>query len=538
MMTPSHRPTGLAIVARSLAALDSLTGRVLDGDGPADVPLAARLTDGSKPPQREARLDADAFGVSGPETAERLAAVLRGDGYIVSTGHQPILFLGPLYVVYKALTAIAVAAQLERVLGAPVVPMFWIASDDHDWLEVGRATILDSEGDLATLSISPGKGEDRRPVGPHELGDTIGVEIERLSQALPQSEFKPVYLDYIRSAYRPGATVTEAFANLLRAVLGDRGFVWLDASGEAVKRASIPFFRRMLDAPDTVLSASDEGRQRILDAGFDAPVARLEGGLPLFLDTGGGRRRVLRDGDGFRAGPDGTTEPAEAWKARLEENPGAFSPNVSSRPPLESYLLPVAATVLGPGEVAYWSQLGPLFDALDAPFPSVQPRAAWALIEPRIQRLMDRLGVSLEELADGGDQATANLTDWARPEAVDLALRDLREAVERGLDGVGSAVAESLPGLKAAVGKARKGVFDSLGGLSHQVDQETRRRLDTQIGQLRRASGNLFPDRKPQERVLSPFYHLTRYGPGLIDELAAETARWVDSSLASPRAGG
>ena len=226
------------------------------------------------------------------------------------------------------------------------------------------------------------------------------------------------------------------------------------------------------------------------------------------------------------------------WRDRLETSPARFSPNVASRPVLESWLLPVAATVLGPGEIAYWSQLPPLFEALEVPIPSVQPRTAWTLIEPRIRRILDRTGVSARELAEGAEPAVARLTREARPENLERALRQLRERTESGLEEVEQVVGEQVPGLRAAVGKTRRGMLGAAAELSRQVDRETRRRLDVRLGQVRRAADNLFPGKRPQERTLSPLPFLCRYGPEFLDRLARETDRRVASSLAPPGTGG
>ena len=250
----------------------------------------------------------------------------------------------------------------------------------------------------------------------------------------------------------------------------------------------------------------------------------------MFFDPGEGRQRVRRENDEERPGP--------AWRERVESEPERFSPNVASRPVLESYLLPVAATVLGPGEIAYWSQLRPLFDLVDIRIPPVHPRAAWTLVEPRIRRLLDRASLSPGDLAAGAEPAVARLTSEARPASVDAALGRFREAAEGGLAEVERAVADELPGLRGAVGKARKNVLDAAGDLSRQIDRDTRERLDARLGQVRRAAANLYPGRRPQERVLNPFPYLCRYGPEFVDRLARKTDEWVASSLAGARTDG
>lgn len=520
------------VLGRELAPADSPAGRILAGEGPVATP---RIAAGDGPEDgvlRPGRLSPDAFGASGPGVRERLEAVLRGEGCFVSTGHQPVLFLGPLYVLYKALTAIELARALEARWGRPVVPLFWIAADDHDWDEVGRTALLDVEGDLRAVELEPPEGRAARPVGPSPLGPGIETRIETLFSALPDSDFAPALADAVGEAYRPDATMTVAFAALLRSILGDRGYAWLDSDAPALKEAAGPLFREILEDPERALGAAERGARALEEAGFDPPITRLEEALPLFFDTGARRERLYVGDGGIRPGREGAPEPLAVWLRRLEEAPGSFSPNVASRPVLESYLLPIAATVLGPGETAYWSQLPPLFEAFDVSFPVTHPRAAWLLVERHIRRLLDRFGLGPDDLSDGGDAAAAELTESSRPREVERAIGLLRGAVGEGLSDVEGAIREALPGVKAAVGKARKGLFDAIGELESVVDRETRRRLEIEIGQIRRCAEQLFPDGAPQERVSSPFYYLARYGPALVDRLAEETGVRVAATLA------
>lgn len=518
-MSPAGNPE---ILTRPLGARGSIAHAVLEAGDGGLLPLASNLATTSPPSRRRSRLGPESFGVSGSGVRARLESVLRGEGAFVTTGHQPVLLLGPLYVLYKALTAISLAARLEQTLGAPVVPLFWIASDDHDWDEVGSATILDRSDAPRTLALPVPDGGERRSVGSHIL-DGSGMDVlGTLPDIVPDSEFTDHYLESIRDAYTEGRSVSAAFARLLAGVLGDRGYAWIDSASPELRRAAAPFHDRLLSDWDGVLEAEAAGALALAAKGFEAPISRVEDALPLFFDEGGGRHRVRRD----------ATESPERWRERLEAAPEGFSPNVASRPALESWLFPVAATVLGPGEIAYWSQLGPLFGALEVPLPSVHPRAAWMLVEARTRRILDRTGLSPQDLAGGAEPVVERLTQEARPQAVQRALGRFREGAETGMAAIEEAVAEDVPGLRGAAGKMRKGIFDAASELGRQVDRATRERLDVRLGQVRRAGTNLFPRRRPQERVLNPLSFLCRYGPALVERVARETDRQVASFLA------
>lgn len=523
---------GLEFLPRGLAPEGSLAGDLLRGAGPVRFPAPGA---GDARIGTPGRLSPDAFGTTSPAVRERLEDVLRGDGLVVTTGQQPVLFLGPLYVVYKALTAIELAKRLEERLEVPVVPVFWIASDDHDWQEIGQCTLLSPEGRLETLRLRTPDGFESRSAGPAPIGADIASLIDEMSELVPASEFAPVYLELVREAYAPGRTVAGAFAATLAGLLDEgAGYAWLDASAAPLKEAAAPFFEGLLGDPEGVLDAERRGAASLRAAGSEPPIAEIPEALPLFWDGGEGRQRVVRAEGGFAAGADGPVADVGEWRRRLAEAPGGFSPNVSSRPVLESWLMPVAATILGPGEIAYWSQLVPLFETLGVPFPAVQPRGSWLVLEPRVRGTLEGYGLEPGDLSDHGDAAIARLTEESRPPELDAALGGLRAAIGSGLAPVDEAIRESFPGLRSSVGKARKALFDAVAELAGAVDQEARRSQETDVARIRRTAEQLFPSRRPQERVLSPFYFLARYGDAFLESARAATSSWLSGFLAEP----
>ena len=267
----------------------------------------------------------------------------------------------------------------------------------------------------------------------------------------------------------------------------------------------------------------------------DPPIPVLKNAYPLFIDTGEQRVRLYRTRDGARPGREGKDLSAPDLEALLEEEPERFSPNVALRPVLESWLLPVGTTVLGPGEIAYWSQLPPLFELYGVPVPPVQPRHAWTLLEARISRTLERLDATPDELADGGEQLIARITRDARPQRVDAAVRELHSAIDPRLEALEAAVGEELPGVRSAAGKARKQVLDALGALGGRIDAAVREREESQVNAVRKCATHVFPEGKPQERIVSPFYYLVRYGRDFVEELATKTYQRLADSVDGER---
>lgn len=530
---------------RRLAAPGSLAGDLLEG-APAALDL---LPDGALPtaagvlppgaPTAAVRtgdaagLPADLLRTAGPGADRRLEEVLEGEGVLVTTGQQPLLFLGPLYVLHKALTAVAVAGAL-REAGTPALALFWVAGDDHDWREVGRTRVLDRENRLRTVTLDPPGEREGRAVGPTPLDEGIGDRIDEMFDLLPDSEFAPEYLDLFREAYRPGRSVAEAFGRGLAGVLPDVAFAWLDASSPAVRRRAAPLYRRVLLASEDVEEAFLADTRAVEEAGYEPPIHRDGGGLPLFVDRPAGRSRVLREGDDrLRVGREGDPVPRDHLLEELEAHPERFSPNVVLRPVLASWLLPTAATVLGPGELAYWTQLPATFGWAGVPFPGLVPRDGWTVVEDKVGKVLEKLGAGPDDFEDGGGALVRRVRERGRPPRTEEALADARRAVGEAMDGVEAAVAEELPGLRSAVGAARHEAFQVLERLQQAVDGRVEEQNEVLLRQIRKAAAHLWPDGRPQERVLSPLYYLTRYGSAFV-RLLAERARERRAGRASP----
>lgn len=505
---PTVRPRAFGAegsLARDLSkGAESATGLFPDGA------LSPGSSDGY---ENGARIGPGAFGTTTPEARERLERILDGNGVLVSTGQQPVLFTGPLYVLYKALGAIQLADELEASTGRPALASFWIASDDHDWGEVGATRILDRENRLRSLRLEPPAYRADRSTGSTPLPGNIEQRLDELSHLLPDSEFVDEYLDLFRDAYRPGRPVAEAFGRALSGVLGRRPMAWLDTGRGEVKRASAPLLRRALDEAAEEEAAMRRGTERVRKAGYDVQIPLMEGATHVFFDTGDARVRLYgTDSGDFRLGRDGPRAARGEVLQKLEREPARFSPNVSLRPILESWLLPVGSSVVGPGETAYWAQLPPLFEHRGVQMPALRPRPSWVIVEDKIEKVLRKLEAGPEDFRDGGEELIHEVVSESRPEAVDSALGELRAAIHAATEDVSEALEQELPGIRASVGKARSELFGAVGELEQAVDGRVEERQEVLVRQIRKAAAHLYPDGEPQERVLNPLYYLARYG--------------------------
>jgi bacillithiol biosynthesis cysteine-adding enzyme BshC len=499
-----------------------------DSTEPGGVATSSALSPSCESPA----LAAEVFGASSPASAAKLRSILSGEGVLVTTGQQPCLFLGPLFVIYKAMTAIQLAATLERELGYPVLAVFWVASDDHDWSEVGTTRLIDTSNALRSFHLNPSMGRGRRSVGQTVLDDSIQDLLAEVREALPQSEFIDGYLDLFRGAYRPGESVGRAFGEALTGVLEGRELVWLDSGALEVKRSLAPLYRRALQDAAAAATAVTDSTHRVLEAGFEPQLALPGGASNVFYDDGTARRRIYVEGDVARLGKTGSEKPLAEVVAELDASPEAFSPSAALRPVAESCLLPVSATVLGPAEVAYWAQLPGLFEWAGIGMPLTVPRTGWTTIEAKVAKVLEELDSAPEELSDGGALAVERSVRQGRPEAVALALEEAEEAREAAFDRILEAVSVEIPGIRATAEKARAAARKAAQQLQKAVDASVLERQSVLGRKIEKAALHLYPSGSPQERILNPLYYLARYGPGFLDGLDQEVGPAVEEYVA------
>jgi len=462
------------------------------------LPMAAGKIPAGMP--RRLHPDVLASVLPGPGR-ERLAA---GDVLAVTTGQQPALFTGPLYTVHKALSAIALAQRLERERGVTVVPVFWVAGDDHDFAEANHATVLGRDGELVKIVLRERAHEaPQLPLFREVLGPDIRAALDALDAALPDSECKPEVRQLLEACYRSDANLADASAEALHRLLAGRGLAVFRAHDRNAKRAAAPWILKALDEtlPDGLTPVMVEGRL--------------------------GRDRVRKDGNAFVLRRSGERLTRSELETIAGETPEKLSPNVLLRPVIEAALFPTLAYVGGPGEMEYLPEAAPLFSALGVAPQAHVPRWSGVIIEARVDKILSKHGLTL---ADFDGQPGALETRIAKAELPpDLAesLKALRDDVEARFARLSGEVQQVDPTLERTVQSARNAALAGTNEIEKKLVASLKRTQGTLVSQLVRARAALMPDGKPQERVLTIMSFLARYGGSLLDQIDAEVARWA-----------
>jgi uncharacterized protein YllA (UPF0747 family) len=442
---------------------------------------------------------APAFAATG-RAAAQLDRIREGGGIVVTTGQQPGLFGGPVYTWSKAVGALALAEAIERSTGIPTVAVYWAATDDADFAEAASTVVHRTGGvDVLRATAAPPTGT---PMSRAALGD-IDAARRGLREACG-SAADPRPLAAALAAYGDDETTAgDAFVALLREYLAPLGMPVLDASHEAVRLASAPLLREAGRRAESVERALAARTGDIHAAGF-MPQVEDVGGLSLVFVREDGLKRRLPVAEAGSLGSD-----------------AILTPNVLLRPIVEGALLPTVAYVAGPGELAYFAQVGPVAEALGVHVPLAVPRWSCTLVEPTIDRLLARYGTSVADL-EVPHALEGRLAREAMSGTSATALASLRAAVR--------AVPDALAPEAAPLGLDRA-VLGAVGALHHRIDRLERRLVAgikrRELERMRDVAtlrGALFPLHQRQERTLNVVPFLARHGLGLLDEMRQAAA--------------
>jgi bacillithiol synthase len=449
---------------------------------------------------------------------ERREAWISEGGLMVTTGQQPALFGGPLYSVYKALGALRLARELETKLKRPVIPVFWVADEDHDWAEADHTYLLDRENVAHRITVSdPGAGDRMLHRIPLDAG--IAKSLDAFTQLLPQSEFSDTYLKRLRECFMEGRTLSEGFLELMEGLLAPLGICFTHASRPELKAASRALHFRELSSNEKSEALLIRRAAELEAAGFGTQVTVMEGGVNLFLEGPGGRERLYRTEAGFRLNHSNQELSTEDIRARVDADPLAISPNVLLRPVVESEVFPTVSYVAGPGELAYFAQIAGLFEAHDILMPLITPRPSFTVVEGKVAKVLGKFGMEVEGLSKPFHEVASEIARDEVPEDVRKALGALRAGIGEGVGNLLGAATKVDPTLKGPVSHLRGQAFQQISEVEKKIVQSVKRENEIALAQLEKAQRNLFPEGKPQERVLNPHHYLARYGNSFLEEL-------------------
>lgn len=519
-MTPPPLPSTLAAGLVGGLAAELVAGRHRDLLAPLGfLEPGTRPVDRPRPVDRTAlaRALAVANAAAGHPRASELAAKLADPTTrIVVTGQQTGLFGGPLLALVKAAAAARWAEELEAADGRPAVPLFWMATEDHDWQEVAEVTVLAGDGPR-TLSL----GADPSPLAPvglRTVGAPVAALLAELAELYPAEWFR-AWLDRLAGWWRPESRFGEAFARTHVALLGERAPLYLDSMLPELKAAQAPHLLRLVERREAFAAALGRRERTLTERGLAPQVAPQPGASPLFLIRGRERRRIEWRGDD-RFALRGGEEPAEPVGRLLETiagNPAAVSPGVLARPAIQDAVLGTALFLVGPGEMAYLAQAAAAHEVLGLTPPVVALRPHALVVDRRSREHLDELGATLAELVEAPASIAARLAQRSGAGFVE----PVAEEVARRIEELRATALALDAALERPWEKTRDTVERALEAFAGKVAASASRRDARGAHRLEQLTTLVRPGGRPQERSLAAAWFAGRWGEAFGARLAA-----------------
>jgi len=453
-----------------------------------------------------------------PKTLANLDRLRKGAAAVV-TGQQVGLFGGPMFAVYKALTAVKLAEEATAA-GIDAVPIFWLATYDHDLAEVNHVSIPGADGALQVLTTTS-HDVPAAPVSAVRLGEEVLPLVEQAASLLGDSEA----VQFLRESYRPGESLGTAFARFYARVFAEWGVILLDASDGELDRVAEPIFRAAIERADELDAALLARGEALEAAGYHQQVKVTSSSVLLFTMRDGARTPIHRRGHGataeFVMGADAGAEKLSAAEliARITASPEQFSPNVLLRPIVEDYLLPTLAYTGGAAETAYFAQAGTVYETLLGRVTPIVPRFSATIVETKMQRLLERHGIGVPDVFTGPDALRRQLAERGLPEDLQAAFDAARKSLDAHLSTVKEKLVKLDRTLVDAAETARSKIEYQIERLHSQAARAEAQKGELVTRHAESLSQTLYPDKGLQERGVGGIYFLARHGREFLQQL-------------------
>ncbi len=455
---------------------------------------------------------------AGKETLSNIDLLRQLDCIAVVSGQQAGLFTGPLYTIYKAISAVKLSGCLTQ-RNTRSVPVFWMATEDHDFLEVAKAEVIGRDCRLTDVSVNTELHKEGSPVGRVTLDAPITQVIDQLFERLPTSEFTDEVQAIVRESWKPGIGYGEAFARMMTRLLGCYGMVLLDPLDPRLKKFAAPLYAEAARRAPEIAIALETRSKELEAAGYHAQVMASPNSFPLFLhDEHGARHAMTRTDDGkFKAKDADVAYTAEELAEMALNTPERFSPNVTLRAVVQDYLLPTLAYYGGAAEIAYFAQTTEVYRVLERPVTPILPRSSLTLVERHTSRVLERFKLTLEDLFAGYEAVLGRVVEEHL--GTDTAQRFVQaeQTFNRELDELREKLRTVDPTLADAVETGRRKINYQLEGLRTRFHRAEISRDETAHRQLERAFDQLYPHKELQERHINITSLLARHGRYVVD---------------------
>lgn len=450
---------------------------------------------------------------AGEKTLANIKLLRDADCVAVVSGQQAGLFTGPLYTIYKALSAVKLTECL-RGRGIKAVPVFWIATEDHDFLEVSNAFVIGKEGHLQEVRNEPRRCYENLPVGYVKLDDSIEPTIEELFRDLPHTEFTDELRAFVEENWKSGSYFSDGFAKMLTHILGKYGLILLCPLDERLKRLAAPVYTEAIKKSDEIVSALRMRSEQLVADGYHAQVLINEDYFPLFYQASNNTRHALKKtAEGTYRTKGIEREFTLAELAELaEREPQKFSPSVVLRSVVQDYLLPTVCYFGGAAEIAYFAQSGEVYRLLNRPVTTIFHRQSFTFVESKHAKTLAGFDLSLKDLFLGIETVQPEIVENYLNRETARLFADVEEKINIELNRLDQNLVNIDPTLADNLATRRRKMIYHIGALRKKFHAAQIRRDETVRRRIENLFAALLPHKHLQERTLNVVSLLNRHG--------------------------
>ncbi len=438
----------------------------------------------------------------------------------IVTGQQAAIFGGPLYTVYKAMTAIRLAARMAEESGEPVVPIFWLSGDDHDFDEAREVFALSKHDEIVPLRYAPDVEPTNRSLYNVPLDGNLHGLIDKVATISRSSELKDEVYAFLRESANDSDSLCTWSGRILARLFRDTPLVIFAPHIDAARVVAKPIIAQEIERPLESTRLANDGGEAVRELGYEPQVVKAENEINFFLDCDGVRCKVTFDDGVFHMADANLSMSPDEMRACLDRSPERFSPNVVLRPVVQQRLFPCIAYVGGPGEIAYWAQFGGVFRTMGEAMPVVYPRTRIQLTTTKISKIRSKYDLVPEDLSEPLQSLTEHMLRKASatsPAAV--ALGEYGGAVAAAADVLREKLLKSHVTAADQAALLRKHIDSDLAAIGRTISHSDEQRVETVRHHAERLHAWYAPKGKPQDRVYSIFTFLFEYGWDLVPRI-------------------
>ncbi|MBJ8026728.1 bacillithiol biosynthesis cysteine-adding enzyme BshC [Bacillus cereus group sp. N21] len=463
---------------------------------------------------------------AGDHTLRNIEALADENTYVVVGGQQAGLLTGPLYTVHKIISILQLAKEKEASLGVRVVPVFWIAGEDHDIDEINHVFVTKNKKIKKTIF------HDRHPKKASASESDLSIAdcrkwIEEIFKTYPETNFTKDVLQFVEDALQNSRTYVDFFAHLIMKLFVDSGLILVDSHHPALRKLEVSFFKQILSRYKEVQMSLQEQQQLVKEQGYKPIIETKSNAVHIFMQIDE-ERVLLEEENGKFVGKDGIYSFSyEELIAEMEKSPERFSNNVVTRPLMQEYIFPTLAFIGGPGEIAYWSELQQVFHVFGFQMPPVVPRLTISYMERDI--ITDLHDLQLQESDPFVNDIDMLREEWLSNQIEEPIDNQFIEATEKMMDvhtSLQQFVKKIDPGLQQFAEKNERKIKEQIELLERMLKRNVEKKHEVELNKFRRLQYALRPLGAPQERVWNICYYLNQFGLDFVERVMKQSYSW------------